>query len=192
MLLSVFLTFLKVGATSFGGGYGMIALLQEEVLSHGWLTEDEFLSFIAVSESTPGPIAINMSTFVGSSQGGLLGALLATLGVVLPSFLIILAVAALFKNLLRYAGVQAALSGIRPVVAGLITGTALTTLFSTLSVKNETGALTGFDWRALVIFLLVALTAFLWKKWRKKKISPILLIVFSAALGIAFYGIFPV
>lgn len=192
MLLSVFLTFLKVGATSFGGGYGMIALLQEEVLAHGWLTEDEFLSFIAVSESTPGPIAINMSTFVGSSQGGLLGALLATLGVVLPSFLIILAVAALFKNLLRYAGVQAALSGIRPVVAGLITGTALTTLFSTLSVKNEAGALTGIDWRALVIFLLVALAAFLWKKWRKKKISPILLIVFSAALGIVFYGIFPV
>ncbi|MBP5686918.1 MAG: chromate transporter, partial [Clostridia bacterium] len=80
-MLDLFLTFLKIGAVSFGGGYGMIPMLTEEVISHGWLTESEILNFIAVSESTPGPIAINMATFVGASQGGPLGAFLATLGV---------------------------------------------------------------------------------------------------------------
>ena len=86
----LFWNFLMIGALSFGGGYGMISLVRETVLGHGWLTEGEFLSFIAVSESTPGPLAINMATFIGSSQGGFWGALCATLGVVLPSFVIIL------------------------------------------------------------------------------------------------------
>ena len=90
ILLDLFLTFLKIGAVSFGGGYAMIPLLTDEVLAHGWLTSSEILNFIAVSESTPGPVAINMATFIGASQGGFLGALLATLGVVLPSFIIIL------------------------------------------------------------------------------------------------------
>ena len=88
--LELFLTFLRIGAFSFGGGYGMISLIREETLSHGWLTEDALLNMIAVAESTPGPIAVNMATFVGSSQGGVLGAAVVTLGVVLPSFIIIL------------------------------------------------------------------------------------------------------
>lgn len=79
-----------IGSLSFGGGYGMISLVRETVISNGWLTEDEFLNFIAVSESTPGPLAVNIATFVGSSQGGILGSLFATLGVILPSFVIIL------------------------------------------------------------------------------------------------------
>ena len=90
ILLKLFLTFLKIGAVSFGGGYGMIPLMREEVLLHSWIGEETFLNFIAVSESTPGPIAVNMATFIGSSQGGILGAFVATLGVVLPAFLIIL------------------------------------------------------------------------------------------------------
>ena len=93
--LELFLTFLQVGAVSFGGGYAMISLIREKVLLHGWLTEGELLNMIAVSESTPGPIAVNMATFVGSAQGGILGSFLATLGVVLPSFIIILLIAAL-------------------------------------------------------------------------------------------------
>ena len=88
--LILFLTFFKLGIMTFGGGYAMIPLLTDEVLSQGWLTSDEILNFIAVSESTPGPIAINMATFIGASQYGFIGALLATLGVVLPSFIIIL------------------------------------------------------------------------------------------------------
>ena len=103
--LKLFLTFLKIGAVSFGGGYGMISLIREDCLGYGWLTEEELLNFIAVAESTPGPIAVNMATFVGSSQGGFWGAMLATLGVVLPSFIIILLVATLLTKLLKYAGV---------------------------------------------------------------------------------------
>lgn len=94
MFLKLFLTFLEIGAVSFGGGYGMISLIREKVLLNGWLSEAEFLSFIAVSESTPGPLAVNMATFIGASQGGVPGALCATLGVVLPSFFIILLIAA--------------------------------------------------------------------------------------------------
>ena len=129
----LFLTFLEIGAVSFGGGYGMISLIREAVLSNHWLTESEFINFIAVSESTPGPLAVNMATFIGSSQGGVLGSLLATLGVVLPSFVIILLIAAVLSNLLKYAGVQAFLSGVRPCVVALILATALTMGLSTLS-----------------------------------------------------------
>ena len=132
MLLKLFLTFFEIGAVSFGGGYGMISLIREKVLLHGWLSEAEFLSFIAVSESTPGPLAVNMATFIGSSQGGVLGALCATLGVVLPSFFIILLIAALIHDLLKYAGVEAFLSGVRPCVVALILSTALTMGLSTL------------------------------------------------------------
>ena len=80
--LELFLTFLQIGAVSFGGGYGMISLIREEVLTHGWLTEKQLLDMIAVSESTPGPIAVNMATFIGSAQGGILGSFLSTLGVI--------------------------------------------------------------------------------------------------------------
>ena len=97
--LKLFLEFLKIGAFSFGGGYGMISLIRDTVISNGWLTENQLMNFIAVSESTPGPLAINMATFIGSSQGGILGALSATFGVVLPSFVIILIISLILKNL---------------------------------------------------------------------------------------------
>ena len=90
ILLQLFWNFLVIGAVSFGGGYGMISLVRETVLGHGWLTESEFLSFIAVSESTPGPLAVNMATFIGASQAGLAGSFAATVGVVLPSCVITL------------------------------------------------------------------------------------------------------
>ena len=119
--VELFWNFLMIGALSFGGGYGMISLVRETVLGHGWLTEGEFLSFIAVSESTPGPLAINMATFIGASQGGFWGALCATLGVVLPSFVIILLVASVLQNLMKYAGINAVLGGVRPCVCLLYT-----------------------------------------------------------------------
>ena len=87
IFLKLFITFFQIGLFTFGGGYAMISLISEKVTAYGWLTEEELLNMIAVSESTPGPIAINMATFVGSDQGGVLGAICATLGVVLPSFL---------------------------------------------------------------------------------------------------------
>ena len=96
--LKLFINFLIIGTLSFGGGYGMISLMREIVLSNHWLSEDMFMSFVAVAESTPGPLAVNLATFVGSSQGGFLGAFFATLGVVLPAFIILLLIAAVLKN----------------------------------------------------------------------------------------------
>lgn len=186
--LKLFLTFLEVGAVSFGGGYGMISLIREKVLTNGWLTEEELLNMIAVSESTPGPIAVNMATFVGSTQGGVIGSLLATLGVVLPSFVIILVIAALIRNFLKYKGVQAFLGGVRPCVVGLILATALTMLLGTLFSFETVGDGLAPDVKGLVIFLLIAGISLLSKKLLKKNLSPILLILISAALGMALYS----
>ncbi|MBQ7236084.1 MAG: chromate transporter [Clostridia bacterium] len=188
-LLELFLTFLKIGAVSFGGGYAMIPLVTDEVIAHGWLTAEEILNFIAVSESTPGPIAINMATFVGASQGGILGAMLATLGVVLPSFVIILIIASVIKGLLKFAGVKAFLNGLRPVVVGLIVGTAITMFLSVILSLNTVYEQVTFDWKALVIFFVAAITHFVYKKITNKNVSPILLIIISALLGMLFYGV---
>ena len=189
ILLELFLTFLKIGAVSFGGGYGMIPMLTDEVIAKGWLTESELMNFIAVSESTPGPIAINMATFIGASQGGFLGALLATLGVVLPAFIIILLVATLIKGLMKFAGVNAFLSGVRPVVIGLIVFTGVL-MFATVVVGyTKIGEPLNFDYKALIIFTVVAITYFVYKAIRKKSVSPIILILISALLGIMFYGL---
>ena len=114
-----------IGALSFGGGYGMVSLVRETVISNGWLTESEFLNFIAVSESTPGPLAVNMATFIGSTQGGILGSFLATLGVVLPSFHYYTFNCGGTQNLMKYAGVNAFLSGVRPCVIAMILATAI-------------------------------------------------------------------
>ena len=190
--LKLFLTFLEIGAVSFGGGYGMISLVREKVITNGWLTEGEFLNMIAVAESTPGPIAVNMATFVGSTQGGVLGSALATLGVVLPAFIIMLIIASLIRNLLKYKGVQATLGGIRPAVVGLIIATASTMILgSVLGIKNITG---GFSLanselvKNIVIFAAVVGVAALYKKLKKKKISPILLIVFSGLMGLVLFS----
>jgi chromate transporter len=200
IFLDLFLTFFKIGAVSFGGGYAMIPLITEEVtIVHDWLTKAEVMNFIAVAESTPGPIAINMATFIGSSQGsvlggigsigGVLGAACATLGVVLPSFIIILIIASLIKGLLKFSGVQAFLSGIRPVVVGLITATGVMMILSAILSLETISKGLSFDWRALVIFSLVAGTYYLVKKFKKKTLSPIILIIISAVLGIVLYGL---
>ena len=189
ILLDMFLTFLKIGVVSFGGGYAMIPLLTEEVLAHGWLTNSEIMNFIAVSESTPGPIAINMATFIGASQYGFLGALVATLGVVLPSFIIILIIATIIKNLLKFAGVKAFLNGVRPVVVALIVGTAITLFLTVVLSFAKVSDEIVFDWKALAIFIIIAGIGLIFKKIKKKKISPILLIIISAILGILAYGI---
>ena len=187
--LELFLTFLQVGAFSFGGGYGMISLIRELVLSHGWLSEDELLNMIAVSESTPGPIAVNIATFVGSSQGGIAGALLATLGVVLPSFVIILLIAALIGNLLKYKGVKAFLGGIRPCVVGLILATAVIMLLRCSLNVAAIGDAVSVDYMGIVIFAILIAIAIGAKLLFRKKPSPIVMILISAGLGIIFYSI---
>lgn len=187
--LKLFLTFLKIGAVSFGGGYGMIALMREDCLRNGWLTEDELLNFIGVAESTPGPIAVNMATFVGSSQCGFLGALCATVGVVLPSFIIILLVASMLTRFFKYAGVKAVLSSIRPAVVGMILATAVTMLLTVLCGVKTFESDVKIDVGAIIILALLAFAAIAYKRFKEKSISPILLVLISAALGILVYGI---
>ena len=187
ILLRLFLTFLKIGAVAFGGGYVMIPLMRDECLANGWLTDAELLDFIAVSESTPGPIAVNMATFVGSSQAGILGALVATIGVVLPSFLLILLVAAVLRQMLRYRGVRAVLSGVRPVVVALILSTALTMFLLLTFGVGRIGDAPTFSLPGLSLFVFLFAIALLWRRLRRRPISPIFLILFSGLAGIVLF-----
>lgn len=184
ILLDLFLTFLKIGVVSFGGGYGMISVLNEEVLSHGWLTESEILNLIAISESTPGPIAINMATFVGVRTGGILGSILATLGVVLPAFIIILIIASIAKNLLKFKVVDWALKGIRPIVIALIIGTGLTLLFKLLFNMDSVFSPFSFDFLSLILLFSLVLFIVIIKRSLKRSVSPITIIAISAVLGV--------
>ena len=187
--IKLFLTFLKIGVVSFGGGYGMIALMREDCLQNGWLSEEELLNFIGIAESTPGPIAVNMATFVGASQYGILGAICATIGVVLPSFVIILLVASMLTYLLKYGAVKATLSSIRPAIAGMILGTAITMFLSVVIGIGAVSESPDVDISALMILALLFGVSYGYSKWKKKNISPVILILISAVFGILFYGI---
>ncbi|MBO5106497.1 MAG: chromate transporter [Clostridia bacterium] len=183
--LELFVTFFKIGLFTFGGGYAMLPLIQQEVLNKEWATQAELINFIAVSESTPGPFAINMSTYIGTEQAGFLGAFFATLGVVLPSFIIILIVAKCYEKFQSSKIVKGCMSGLKPCVVGLIgaavVSIATTVLFPsgiTLSAFSEVNI-----YISLAIFALMAVLAF-------KKVHPILIICMSAAIGIAVgYGL---
>ena len=185
----LFFTFLKVGTFAFGGGYAMLSLIGDSVLRYGWMTEQELLNFVGVETVVPGPIAVNMATFVGSTQGGFLGALLATIGVVLPSFIIILIVVAVIRNLLKHPPVKAFLVSMRPSLGGLILSVAvtmaLTVFFGIDSVKNIRFAL---DWRTIAVLLLVIIIPMVWKRLWKKEFSSILLVLISGVLGMLLFG----
>ncbi len=190
ILFDLFATFFQIGLFTFGGGYAMISLVMERTLANGWLTESELLNMIAVAESTPGPIAVNMATFVGSTQAGILGSAMATLGVVLPSFIIILLISAVMKNFLKYEGVKAFLTGVRPCVVALILGTGVTLCLSTLFSFKSVGA-TEFspDIKGIIIFAVVLISSLVHKRIKSKKPSPILVIVVSAVLGMILYSV---
>jgi len=186
--LHLFLSFLKIGAVSFGGGYGMISLVRETVVSNGWLTDTQMMDFIAVSESTPGPIAVNMATFVGFSQGGVLGAILATLGVILPAFLIMLLIASVMRTFMKRKGVNAFLEGVRPGVVALIISTAVTMGLTLLfSIGKDKLSINVFG---IILLVVVAGIAIIYKQLVKKKISPIVLIMISAAISLAVNAVF--
>ena len=125
IFLLLFLEFFKMGALTFGGGYAMIPFIEETVLRHGWMTTSELVDFIAVSESTPGAFAVNISTYIGSEVGGIIGALLATLGLVLPPFLIIILIAKVYEKIRENRLVQGAMMGLKATVVGLIAATVL-------------------------------------------------------------------
>lgn len=186
--LQLFLTFLEIGAVSFGGGYGMIALISEKVTSLGWLTAEELQNFIAVSEVTPGSLAVSVATFVGAEKGGFLGALVATVGVVLPSVIIIVLIASVIKNLLKYSGVQSFLSGIQPAVIGMIIATAVTMGLKTLLSLSTFGNPVRPDVKGLLILAILAAIHILTLKIKKKRPSPIVMILISAGLGLLMYS----
>ena len=188
--LQLFLTFLKVGTFAFGGGYAMLSLIGDSVLSYGWMTEEELLNFVGVETVIPGPIAVNMATYIGYEQGGFLGALLATIGVVLPSFVIILVVAACINNLLKYPPVKTFIASMRPALGGLIVSVAATmalTVFFGIDTVNTINL--SFDPRTLVVLAVVIGIPIIWKRIKKKEFSSILLVVISGVVGILLFGI---
>lgn len=183
--LELFLAFLKVGLFSFGGAYAAIPLIRDVVLEHAWMSDEQIAYIIAVSESTPGPIMVNMATYVGSTQGGVFGAFLATLGVVLPAFVVILLIMVLLQNLLKNKYFQAVLQGLKACVIGIIFATGLH-----MMVTNcfETEGWMGINLQAVIIMAVLLLILFLHKQITKKKLSPIKLIAVSAVVGIVVCG----
>ena len=178
ILLDLFLGFLEVGCFSFGGAYAAIPLIQDVVLRYGWLDEETLLYFIGVCESTPGPIMINLATYVGSSQAGVLGALLATTMVVLPAFLIILGVVAIVDRFIKNPYVAAVMGGLKPGVIGVILATGISLILGNVWVES------AVDWKALAITGVLAVLTVGSRIFRKKKISAIPLIGISALVGI--------
>lgn len=179
--LELFFTFLMIGAFTFGGGYAMLPLIQEEVAAKGWVDAASLVDFVAVSESTPGPFAINMATYVGSEVGGVFGSVCATMGVVVPSFVIILIVAKCYDQFRRSRVIQGCMSGLKPAVVGLIAGAVVSvagTVFFPAGVSMEVFTQVKF-YLAAGISAVMAVLAF-------KKVHPIIIICISAVLGIIF------
>ena len=181
----LFIGFLKVGCFAFGGAYGAIPLIRDVVLSYGWLNDELLSNMIAVSESTPGPIMVNLATYIGSSQAGLAGSVLATLAVILPAYVIILLLTALLRTFLKNPYVQAILRGMKPSVIGIVLATGI---FMTLKGFWNMDISSPPDWRALLITLLLAAAMLGFRRWKKKKLSPLLLIGLSAVLGMIVYA----
>lgn len=187
--LELFYEFFKIGLFTFGGGYAMIPLVREVVIDKNWLAEADFYSFIGVCESTPGPVAINMATYVGSVQGGILGSVCATLGVVLPSFLIILLIASILHKFTENIYFKNFIRGVKPIVMALILSTGILLLVECIGLNIEQMT---FDLKIVsaIVFVLIVGIYFGVLKLFKKKLSTIYLIIIAACLGIVFSLIF--
>lgn len=178
ILLKLFLTFVKIGAFTFGGAYAMIPLIQQEVLRNGWLSYEEVIDFVAVSESTPGPLAINLATYIGSQTAGFAGALCATFGIVLPSFVIILLIAGMYERFSNSKAVNGAMAGLKGGVVGLIGSAVVNTGISVVAGCQKLPA----EYLAVMLIFMVLF----WMTM--KKVNPITIIVSSALLGIMVKG----
>jgi len=183
--LDLLIGFLEVGFFSFGGAYAAIPLIRDVVLSHGWMDEEMVAYMIAISESTPGPIMVNMATYVGSLKGGILGALIATTAVVLPAFLIILLIMVLLKRFLENKYVKAALGGLKPCIIGIILSTGILMIIRNCNVSLSVKP----DILPIVLTAALAVVYFGTRKVLKKGISPIILICISAFVGVITYGL---
>lgn len=183
MLMQLFLSFLQIGLFSIGGGYAAMPLIQSQVVEkHGWLTLQEFANLVTIAEMTPGPIGVNGATFVGVRVAGIPGAVVATLGCILPSCLIVSLLAYIYKRWRSMALFQDVLSALRPVILALIAGAGLSILQN--AVFPAALSLSQGDWIAAGIFV-VSLIAL-----RKYRLSPILVIFSSGLMGMALYLLF--
>lgn len=199
--LDLFLSFLKIGLFTIGGGYAMIPLISDTAISKGWITEELLIDFIAIAESTPGPFAVNVATFIGLDVGGALGVFVSVMGLLLPSMIIMLTIYYLSKKLLSNRYVQDAFTMIRPTVTALILAAFASVLYATVALENDGGE-TSFNWFGLVWFAVCFFLTFkpkvneekypriapTMKVLNKIKLHPILLIILSAGVGIIFYG----
>jgi chromate transporter len=187
-LLNLFWIFFKIGLFTFGGGYAMIPLIQSELVGGGYLSQELLYDFIGISESTPGPIAINMATFIGTNQLGVLGALVTTIGVALPSFLIILLIASMGSKFLDSRGVKMAFLGLKPAVIGLIfsvsIGLFVYAVLPSIKLDLLEFDFSVFNYKGLIILLIVFILTLI-----RKKITPIQIILASSLLGIIVYSI---
>ena len=182
--LKLFWDFFKVSCFTFGGAYGAIPLIRDMVLRNGWLTDERISYMIAISESTPGPIMVNMATYIGNDQAGFLGSLIATFAVVLPAYLVILLVLGILKNTIQNKYVQAVLRGLKPCVTGIVLATGLYMVIHNCFPNNWMA-----DLRSMILTGLLVVTMLLYPKVMKKKLPSIGLILISAVLGMIVFGI---
>lgn len=181
LYLQLFYTFFKIGLFGFGGGYAMLSMIQGEVVTrYGWLTSQEFTDIVAISQMTPGPIGINSATYVGfTATGSIWGSIIATLAVVLPSFILMLAISKFFLKYQKHPVVEAVFSGLRPAVVGLLASAAL------VLMNAENFSSPKEDMYSFIISCLIFLIAFIGT--RKYKINPILMIVVCGIAGLILY-----
>ncbi|QLY39655.1 chromate transporter [Hujiaoplasma nucleasis] len=185
-LLELLFTFFKIGLFTFGGGYAMIPLITEEVISKGWETHQTLIDFIAIAESTPGPFAINIATFIGYEQLFIIGAVFTTLGVILPSFIIIVIIAKIFKHFADNKYVVGFLNGAKPVIVGVIFSVGvnfiLLNVFSTKKVTLIKDFV--FDWKTVTILVSIFLLSKI-----KDRIHPVVIVLASGVMGYILFGI---
>lgn len=172
LLITLFIAFLKIGTFSFGGGYAMLPFIQKEIVeSNTWISMSEFTDIIGISQMTPGPVAINSATFVGYKVGGIIGSIIATLGVITTSFILITIINKLLSNFKESKVVKAALLGMRPVLIALI-------IYAFIDLAKESYV----DLKSIIITLIIGVILL------SKKVHPILVIVIAAILGVFFYA----
>lgn len=180
MYIRLLYSFIIVGLLSIGGGYSTIVLVQDVAKKFVGLSDEMMTNFVAIAESTPGPMSVNIATFVGAEKAGILGAIIATIGVILPAFVIILLFAVFFTKFLKYKKVQRTFDFIRPCIVGIIMAVGLMMFSENMDMSDKNKAL-----KSIMVMLVIILIIPLYKKLMKKKISAIMLIIVGAFLGIA-------
>jgi len=177
--LDLFIAFFKMGLFAIGGGYAMLPLIREEVLNHGWMSNAELINFLAVSESTPGSMSVNMATYVGLKAEGFFGQFFAVLGVIAPSFLIMLMIAIFYDRFIRNKTISYVLNGLNPVVVGMI-ASAVITVGSDVFFPESEDIVFG-SYTVIVSVLIFILCMFM----NHKKMHPIAMILTAGILGVA-------